>query len=37
MTFLDVSRLDSFDEAEALQYESVVEYLVEIGAEPGAD
>ena len=37
---VDVNAVDAtgrtvLDEAEALQYESVVEYLVEIGAEPG--
>ena len=39
---VDVNALDAtgrtvLDEAEALQYESVVEYLVEVGAEPGAN
>ena len=39
---VDVNAVDAtgrtvLDEAEALQYESVVEYLVEIGAEPGAN
>lgn len=39
---IDVNAVDAtgrtvLDEAEALQYESVVEYLVEIGAEPGAN
>ncbi len=39
---VDVNAMDAtgrtvLDEAEALQYESVVEYLVEVGAEPGAN
>ena len=39
---IDINAVDAtgrtvLDEAEALQYESVVEYLVEVGAEPGAD
>ena len=39
---IDVNAVDAtgrtvLDEAEALQYESVVEYLVEVGAEPGAN
>ena len=39
---VDVNAVDAtgrtvLDEAEALQYESVLEYLVEIGAEPGAN
>lgn len=39
---VDVNAVDAtgrtvLDEAEALQYESVVEYLVDIGAEPGAN
>ena len=39
---VDVNAVDAtgrtvLDEAEALQYESVVEYLVELGAEPGAN
>ena len=39
---IDVNAVDAtgrtvLDEAEALQFESVVEYLVEIGAEPGAN
>ena len=39
---VDVNAVDAtgrtvLDEAEALQYESVVEFLVEIGAEPGAN
>ena len=39
---VDVNAVDAtgrtvLDEAEALQYESVVEYLVEVGAEPGAN
>ena len=39
---IDVNAVDAtgrtvLDEAEALQYETVVEYLVEIGAEPGAN
>lgn len=39
---IDVNAVDAtgqtvLDEAEALQYESVVQYLVEVGAEPGAN
>ena len=39
---IDVNAVDAagrtvLDEAEALQYESVVEYLVEVGAEPGVN
>ena len=39
---VDINAVDAtgrtvLDEAEALQYESVVEFLVEIGAEPGAN
>ena len=39
---VDVNAVDAtgrtvLDEAEALQYESVVEFLVEVGAEPGAN
>ena len=34
---VDATGRTVLDEAEALQYESVVEYLVEVGAEPGAN